>query len=81
MSLNQAENSLEFKTYCLGVGCMTCCSTCQHERNWQMLNELPDALRKPMQKNMRRIDESYCQISSGKLYAALSPTTTNKKES
>lgn len=40
-----------------------------------MLNEMPDALRKPMQAEMNRIDESYCQISSGQLYAALTQPT------
>lgn len=76
MRLNQAAAATAFKTYCLGVGCMDKCKSCQHGRNWQMLNEMPDALRKPMQAQMGRIDESYCQISSGQLYTAITPQPT-----
>lgn len=79
MSLNQAEEAAKFKTYCLGVGCMSKCKTCQHDRNWQALNEMPDALRKPMQAQMGRIDESYCQISSGQLYVAINSTAPGEK--
>ena len=28
----------QFHTYCLGVGCMPKCDTCQNEKNWQTLN-------------------------------------------
>lgn len=57
-----------FTAFCLGTGCMEKCRTCQHDKNWQTLNEMPDALRKPMQANMQRIDNSRCQITSGTLY-------------
>ena len=47
---------------------MSKCKTCLHEQNWQTLNQMPDAMRKTMQASMKRMDESYCQITSGKLY-------------
>ncbi len=58
-----------FKTYCLGVGCMSKCKTCLHDQNWQTLNQMPDAMRKTMQAEMERMDDSFCQITSGRLYA------------
>lgn len=63
-----------FTVYCLGTGCMTKCQTCQHKKNWHTLNEMPDALRKPMQAGMTRIDESRCQITSGTLYQPTAET-------
>lgn len=58
----------DFTTYCLGVGCMTKCETCQHEKNWQMLNQMDDALRLPMQARMKSINTTNCQITSGRFY-------------
>ena len=52
-------------TYCLGVGCMSKCKTCQHERNWGALNQLPNTLRLALQKLAQRIDQCECQITSG----------------
>jgi hypothetical protein len=52
-------------TFCLGVGCMVKCDTCRHEKNWQALNEMPDSWRKNKQAQMRRVDETACQITSG----------------
>jgi len=46
------------------------CDTCQWEANWQTLNELPDALRRSMQKNLISINTSACQITSGRYYKA-----------
>lgn len=60
-----------FTTFCLGTGCMEKCRTCQHDKNWHVLNEFEDALRLPMQANMQRIDNSRCQITSGTLYAPI----------
>lgn len=57
-----------FSTYCLGTGALSQCKTCQHEKNWLTLNEMPDALRKPLQATMLRVNESRCQITSGTLY-------------
>lgn len=59
---------MSFTTYCLGTGCMTKCETCQHEKNWQTLNEFRDELRLPMQANMTSIDTTACQITSGRFY-------------
>lgn len=58
----------EFSTYCLGTSCMVKCETCRHEKNWQVLNQLEDALRKPLQAGMRNINTSECQITSGAFY-------------
>lgn len=60
--------STGFSTYCLGTGAMDRCKTCRHEKNWLTLNEMPDALRKPMQAKMLRVNESRCQIASGAFY-------------
>ena len=50
------------KTYCLGYTHERC-STCQHEKNWQMLNQMPDALRKLMQSQMQRVDDDRCRLT------------------
>ena len=63
-----ATTHAAFETYCLGVGCMSKCKTCLHEQNWQTLNQMPDTMRKTMQAGMKRQDESFCQVTSGKLY-------------
>ena len=52
-------------TYCLGVGCMTKCKTCQHEKNWQALNQLPNTLRLAIQREARSVNQTQCQITSG----------------
>ena len=57
----------EHNTYCLG-SCMTKCNTCRNDTAWQELNQLPDALRKSIQGRMVRINESLCQITSGRFY-------------
>lgn len=54
--------------YCLRVGCMTRCVTCQHGQAWDDLNELPELDRLDKQSQMRRINETQCQITSGTLY-------------
>jgi hypothetical protein len=64
-----ADATNTFTTYCLGTGAMPDkCKACQHDQNWLTLNEMPDALRKPMQAKMQRIDETRCQITSGTLF-------------
>jgi hypothetical protein len=65
---------VSFKTYCLGVGCMDKCRTCQHDKNWKTLNELPDVARLAMQKNMIRVKESICQMTSGKFFEPITGT-------
>lgn len=57
-----------FTTYCLGVGCMTKCDTCQHAKNWRILNQMPNALRLARQRQMKRMSENQCQLTSGHLY-------------
>lgn len=57
-------------TFCLGTGCMEKCRTCQHDANWHTLNQLPDALRLAIQREAKRINESACQITSGRFYLA-----------
>lgn len=50
------------KFYCLGYTHEKCAS-CQNEKNWQTLNQMPDALRLPMQKSMTRIDDEKCRMT------------------
>lgn len=64
----------DFTTYCLGVGCMTKCETCQHEKNWQMLNQMDNALRLPMQARMKSMNTTMCQITSGRFYLSTAET-------
>lgn len=49
-------------TYCLGYTHAKC-ETCQHEKNWQTLNQMPDALRRSMQSEGRRIDSDKCRLT------------------
>ncbi|UST52946.1 hypothetical protein NF681_11385 [Comamonadaceae bacterium OTU4NAUVB1] len=65
-----SASAANFTTFCLGTG-MEKCRTCQHDKNWQTLNEFEDALRKPMQSRMHRVNNSHCQITSGRLYAPM----------
>ena len=69
--MSLVEYAHGFKAYCLGVGCMTKCETCQFEKNWQTLNEMPNAIRLSIQKNMRRVDNTGCQITSGCFYVEI----------
>ena len=57
------------KAYCLGYTHERC-STCQHEKNWQMLNQMPDALRKPMQSQAKRVDDDLCRLTGMGAYKA-----------
>ena len=57
------------KTYCLGYTHEKC-DTCQHEKNWQMLNQMPDALRKPMQLQAKRVDDDLCRLTRMGAYKA-----------
>lgn len=51
------------KLFCLGYT-HSKCGSCQHEKNWQMLNQLPDPLRKLMQAEMVRVDDEKCRLTS-----------------
>lgn len=48
--------------YCLGYT-HTKCDTCQLEKNWQTLNQMPDALRISLQNSMTRIDDTLCRLT------------------
>lgn len=58
------------KTYCLGYTHERC-STCQHEKNWQTLNQMPDALRKPIQSQAQRVDDDRCRLTGMGSYKAV----------
>lgn len=67
---NMKDNKLT--TYCLGTG-MSICNSCQHDENWKYLNNdniILDTERLTLQKDMTRIDEAFCQLSSGKMFLA-----------
>ena len=57
------------KTYCLGYAHEKC-GTCQHWKNWQTLNQMPDALRKPMQSQAKRVDDDLCRLTGMGAYKA-----------
>jgi hypothetical protein len=53
---------MSMDAFCLGYTHRKC-DSCQHEKNWKTLNQLPDALRKTMQASMRRIDSDACRLT------------------
>ncbi len=53
--------------YCLGNGALKC-DGCLQEKNWQTLNQLPDALRKTMQTQAQRIDDTDCILAGRPWY-------------
>ena len=53
------EDQSSIKTFCLGNGALGC-DGCGQEKNWQTLNQLPDALRKSIQAQAIRIDDTQC---------------------
>lgn len=57
--------------FCLGNGSKKECETCQHERVWDELNELPDAERLQRQSTMRRISDDLCIMSKSKPYVPI----------
>lgn len=57
------------KTYCLGYTHEKC-GTCQHEKNWQMLNQMPDVLRKQMQSQAKRVYYDLCRLTGMGAYKA-----------
>lgn len=58
------------KTFCLGYT-HDKCDTCQHERNWQTLNQLPDALRLSLQSAATRINSDKCRLTRMGEHAAI----------
>ena len=63
------------KTYCLGYT-HTKCDSCQHEANWQTLNQLPDALRLALQSEMTRINDTQCRLTQMGQYIDSNPKET-----
>lgn len=55
--------------YCLGNGALKC-GGCGQEKNWQTLNQMPDALRKSMQAQAVRISDDDCILSGRPWYIA-----------
>ncbi len=53
--------------YCLGNGAPKC-DGCKQEKNWQALNQMPDMLRKALQAQARRIDDTDCILSGRPWY-------------
>lgn len=50
-------------SYCIGYTHAKC-ATCEHEKNWQILNQMPNALRLLMQNNMEKIDSDECRLTN-----------------
>ena len=64
------------KMYCLGYTHERC-TTCQHWKNWKTLNQMPDALRKPIQSQAQRVDDDRCRLTGVGAYKA-APTPEAK---
>ena len=39
------------------------CDKCAHEKMWQQFNQLPDALRLPLQKSSIKINSDKCRMT------------------
>lgn len=48
--------------YCLGYEHAKC-HTCQNEKNWQTLNQMPDALRLSIQRAGERVNIDKCRLT------------------
>lgn len=55
--------------YCLGYGLNDKCKSCQNEKNWLELNEMPHSWRKNAQQSMQRVDGSECGLYGGIFYS------------
>jgi len=53
--------------YCLGTGEKKC-EGCKQEKNWKILNQMPNTLRKAIQQNAQRIDDERCILSGRPWY-------------
>ena len=60
-------------TFCLGNGALEC-DGCGQEKNWQTLNQLPDAFRLAMKKTATRIDDTACILQGRPWYTGNQPT-------
>ena len=47
------------ETFCLATADPKC-DTCQHKTNWDILNQMPDALRLSLQNNMKYLKTDVC---------------------
>lgn len=47
------------------------CATCKNQRNWQTLNQMPDALRKPIQAGMKHVRVDACRLLGMGAYDAV----------
>jgi hypothetical protein len=54
-------------SYCLGYT-HDKCDKCQNQANWQSLNQLPDALRRSMQKTMLCVPIDKCRLTKMSFY-------------
>lgn len=59
--------------FCLGNGALKC-DGCGQEKNWQTLNQMPDALRKSMQSQAQRIDDTECILRGRPWYVTATAT-------
>ncbi|WP_300434726.1 hypothetical protein [Zoogloea sp.] len=59
--------------FCLGNGALKC-DGCDKEKNWQTLNQLPDALRLSIQKSAARIDDTECILAGRPWHGGNQPT-------
>ena len=55
--------NIEGLKYCLGYTHKKC-DTCRNEKNWQMLNQLTDSLRLPLQKVSIQINSDECRMTN-----------------
>lgn len=60
----QAVRTLAAIDEALGIGD----DGCGQEKNWQTLNQMPDTLRKPLQAQAQRIDDTDCILSGRPWY-------------
>lgn len=60
--------------YCLGYT-HSKCDYCQNEKNWQVLNQMPDALRRSMQNGMASINSDKCRLTCMGEYAPIQPAS------
>lgn len=62
------ENSdVPRQSYCFAT-CNPRCESCANYRKWIELNQFPDALRKPLQAEMYRVDPFECEDLDGCFY-------------
>ena len=65
-------NEQGISAFCLGNDTLKC-DGCLQERNWQTLNQLPDALRLAIQKTAIRIDDTDCILAGRPFYIGPQP--------